>query len=298
MVEALEIPPLIRTRNQYIFDSVEALALTLARFRSAGDQYDLSMRFNRSQSSISEIVNWVVTHVDERWQHLLEFDYKHLLSPANLETYAQAIHRTGAPLTGVWGFIDCTIRRICRPSMWQRAAYSGHKKFHALKFQAVMLPNGMFGHLFGPWEARRADSFLLDQSGLLEMCAEHAVRDGTNENTPAEERFLQLFGDPAYGVSHQIVSPFAGPGVRTEEEKGWNEAMASVRIEVEHGFGIVSNTWPFLNAGWKMHIYSSPVGRYYRAGVLFTNAINCFRYNQVAQYFECQPPILFDYFHD
>ena len=143
MVETLKIPPLITTRNQYIFDSIEALALTLARFRSASDQYDLSMRFNRSQSSISEIVNWVVTHVDERWQHLLEFDYKHLLSPANLETYTQAIHRTGAPLTRVWGFIDCTIRRICRPSMWQRAAYSGHKKFHALKFQAMMLPNGM-----------------------------------------------------------------------------------------------------------------------------------------------------------
>ena len=40
-------------------------------------------------------------------------------------------------------------------------------------------------------------------------------------------------------------------------EKGWNEAMASVQIEVEHGFSIVSNTWPFLNAVWKMHIYSS-----------------------------------------
>ena len=60
------------------------------------------MRFNRSQSSISEIVNWLVTHVDERWQHLLEFDYKHL-SPANLKIYAQAIHHTGAPLTKVWG---------------------------------------------------------------------------------------------------------------------------------------------------------------------------------------------------
>ena len=86
--------------------------------------------------------------------------------------------------------------------------------------------------------------------------------------------------------------------MRTEEEKRWNEAIASVRIEVEHGFGIVSNNWPFLNVGCKMHIYSSPLGRYYRAEVLFTNAINRFRYNQVAQYFKCQPPNLSDYFHD
>ena len=59
--------------------------------------------------------------------------------------------------------------------------------------------------------------------------------------------------------------------------------MAVVRIEVEHGFGIVTNTWPFLNAGWKMHVYRSPVGRYYWVGVPFTNTLNCMRYNQVAQ---------------
>ncbi|KAJ6600829.1 hypothetical protein B0H10DRAFT_1887659, partial [Mycena sp. CBHHK59/15] len=43
--------------------------------------------------------------------------------------------------------------------------------------------------------------------------------------------------------------------------------MSAVRIEVEHGFGIVANLWPFLNAGWKMQLYSSPVGRYYRVAL-------------------------------
>ena len=109
--------------------------------------------------------------------------------------------------------------------------------------------------------------------------------------------FFQIFGDPAYGVSNQILSPYAGAGERTEEELEWNAAMATVRIEVEHGFGIVANTWQFLNAGWKMQVYRSPCGRYYRAGVLFTNVINCMQYNQVAQYFDCEPPTLFEYFH-
>jgi nuclease HARBI1 len=92
------------------------------------------MIYNRSQSAISEIVNWVVTWVDESWSHLLGFDHEHLLSPQNLAKYAAAIHRAGAPLDSIWGFIDCTIRRIARPSKHQRAAYNGHKKFHALKF--------------------------------------------------------------------------------------------------------------------------------------------------------------------
>ena len=92
-----------------VFTGVEALGLTLARFHSAGDQYDLSMLYNQSQSSISEILNQVVTIVDESRKHLLEFDHARLLSPASLEQYAEAIHCAGAPLTGIWGFIDCTI---------------------------------------------------------------------------------------------------------------------------------------------------------------------------------------------
>ena len=81
------------------------------------------------------------------------------------------------------------------------------------------------------------------------------MRPGTDANTPAEQCFFQVFGDPAYGVSDQLISPYAGIGEQTDEEKDWNAEMAAVRIEVEYGFGIVANTWPFLNAGWKMHVY-------------------------------------------
>ena len=105
--------PTINHNNHYVFDSIKALALRLALFHSSGDQCDLSMHFNQSKSSILEILNWVMTHIDKWWQHLPEFYYKQLLSPANLKTDTQAIHHTGAPLTGVWKFIDCTICRIC-----------------------------------------------------------------------------------------------------------------------------------------------------------------------------------------
>jgi hypothetical protein len=160
-----------------------------------------------------------------------------------------------------------------------------------------MLPNGLFGHFFGPHEGQRNDSFMLNESMILEPCAEHAVREGTDENSMDEDRYFQLFGDPAYGVSAHIQSPFSGVGNRTALQKEWNELMSGVRIEVEHGFGIVSNTWPFLNAGWKMHLAASPVGHYYWVGVLLTNGIDCLHLNQVAQAFDCQPPELKNYFH-
>lgn len=297
LVQALEIPDGLSTSNRYKFTAIEALCLLIARFRFAGDIYELTTRYDRAESAISEIVNDLVIFLDNKWSHLLEFDSCGLLSPERLERYADAVYQAGAPIRTIWGFIDCTLRHICKPGLFQRAAYSGHKRYHALKFQAIRLPNGLFGHLYGPVEGRRNDAHLLEESGLLDQCREHAVRPGTDANTPAADRFLQLFGDPAYGVTYQIQSPFAGVGAWTEEEKEWNHLMGAVRIEVEHGFGDVSRMWPFLNAWWKLKVYASPIGRYYRVAVLLTNAVNCIRPNQTAQYFNCMPPPLHIYFH-
>ncbi|KAJ7764155.1 hypothetical protein DFH07DRAFT_724250, partial [Mycena maculata] len=144
----------------------------------------------------------------------------------------------------------------------------------------------LIGHLWGGTEGRRNDNHLLAVSEILDLCRMHATRPGTNANTPAHERYFQLFGDPAYGLK------------RTEEEAEWNAAMAAVRIEVEHGFGGILALWPFANAWWKHKVWSSPVSRYYRVAVLLTNAHNCIRPNQTAQYFECEPPTLEEYFHD
>ncbi|KAJ3765686.1 hypothetical protein FB446DRAFT_446613 [Lentinula raphanica] len=36
--------------------------------------------------------------------------------------------------------------------------------------------------------------------------------------------------------------------------------MSQVWIEVEHGFGVVVNSFPSLNIFWKMQIYTSPIG--------------------------------------
>ena len=93
------------------------------------------------------------------------------------------------------------------------------------------------------------------------------------------------------------MSSFSDVGERSDAEKEWNAEMSAVQIEVEHEFGVVSNTWPFLNASWKMCLYSSSVGRYYCVGVLLTNCLNCLHPNQVSQYFNCLSLTLFEYLH-
>ena len=67
------------------------------------------------------------------------------LNPAKLEEYAQAISDRGAALKNCLGFIDGTVRPICRPDQNQRVIYNGHKKvtdssfnqFHCLMDQLV-----------------------------------------------------------------------------------------------------------------------------------------------------------------
>ena len=73
-----------------------------------------------------------------------------ILHPAALQAYADSIHRKGAALENCFGFIDGTVRPIARPGKDQRVLYNGHKRVHALKFQAVAIPNGLIAHLFGP----------------------------------------------------------------------------------------------------------------------------------------------------
>ena len=156
-----------------------------------------------------------------------------------------------------------------------------------------MLPNGLFGHLYGPIEGCHNDIFALEESGLMEKCLLHAKLPEMS----GDSRYFHLFGDPAYGLNNQIICPFPKQG-RSSDEQEWNTLMSKARIEVEHGFTLVTNNWPFLKAKWKHHIFQSPIGRYYRVGVLLTNALACLRPNQVSEYFQCSPPLLNNYFHN
>jgi hypothetical protein len=74
-----------------------------------------------------------------------------------IEMYVEAID---APLTGVWAFIDGTLRGICRPTYEQKRFYNGWKRKHALKFQSLITPDGMIAAL----------------DGLEDMSLHHCVR--------------------------------------------------------------------------------------------------------------------------
>lgn len=297
LVDALDIPDPFTTCNQYSFTAIEALGLLLTCFHSGLDLFDLCSQYDCCQSSLSALINELTEFIDERWKHLLECDRNHMLHLDQLLIYAAAIAAQGVPLHNCVTFLDCTICKTCRPVIGQESIFSGYKRYHALKYQALTIPNGLIVHLCGPFEGRHNDNHLLATSKILDQFAEFAFWPDLPVNAPAHQQNFIIFGDPAYGYGPHLASPFAKDDI-SDEEKEWNFEMSQVRIEVEHGFGVVVNLWPFLDIFCKMQVLLSPVGCYYQVGVLLLNALNCLQPNQIAQVFDLLPPTLQDYFHD
>ncbi len=105
----------------------------------------------------------------------------------------------------------------------QQAFYTGYKKFHGIKVEAIHLPNGM-SFLFGPVSARHNDAGLLQMSNIDNYLA--AIQDGKfTVATPDGQRSLQCV--------QSYFFPLGGAEL-TEAEVRCNFNVKSVRMSIEH----------------------------------------------------------------
>ena len=107
-------------------------------------------RFSRPVPELSMISNTVMNYIYDIHGHNLCQGNRDILNPRYFDTYTEAISNKGAALQNCFGFVDGTVRLICRPSQEQRIMFNGHKRVHSLKFQSVTVPNGLIANLFGP----------------------------------------------------------------------------------------------------------------------------------------------------
>lgn len=221
----------------------------------------------------------------ERYGKLLKFDASRLTS-LKLQEFAAAIHAKGGALDNCFGFIDGTVRPISRPTINQRTAYNGHKRTHALKFQSVTTPDGMIVDMYGPVEGRRHDCYLLRKSQLLERLEPLTV--DTNGNR------LVLYGNPAYGVSKLLLSPFKG-AILTEDQARFNRSMSSVRETVEWGFQRIVSLFAFVDFKKNLKIGLQPVGKLYLVAAMLTNLNGCFYGTETSAFFGVPPPTAEEY---
>ena len=150
LANALNLPETFKCSQRSVAGKIEGLCMLLKRTAYPCRLNDMIHRFGRPVPEISMITNAVLDFIYEHHGHRITRWNHRVLSPRNLEIYAEAIHLKGAALQNCFGFVDGTVRPICRPGRNQRIVYNGHKRVHGLKFQSVALPNGLIGNLYGP----------------------------------------------------------------------------------------------------------------------------------------------------
>ncbi|KAF7312656.1 hypothetical protein MIND_00279800 [Mycena indigotica] len=288
LVLALDLPEYIicpESRNRE--DSKTALCMLLARLTHRSRLNDIEMQFGWERSRFSRFTRLMASTIYSRWKHVLRFD-PNRLTREKLAYFGTVIHNKGAPTDQVVGFIDGTIRRIARPVRNQRLVYNGWKRTHCLKYHAIVTPDGLISHIFGPVEGRRHDETLYQQSGIAPILEKHLWSpDG---------RRLCIYGDPAYGVSGHVLSPYKGTNL-TSAESRFNAKMSRCRESVEWGFKEITKQFPYLDVVQNQRLLLSPCGLYYLVAVLLINAHTIFHRPQISNYFGCAPPSLEEYFH-
>ena len=106
--------------------------------------------FGVSVPELCMIYNTVINCIFNEHGHLISHWNHTLLSPKNLQRYADSIAAKEAALQNCFGFVNGTVRPICRPKQNQRVVCNRHKRVHSLKFQSVVVPSGMIANLYGP----------------------------------------------------------------------------------------------------------------------------------------------------
>ena len=228
-----------------------------------------------------------IEHFWNAQKHLVTEDISQQFIAERAELYANCIHQKGKALSNCIGFIDGTVLGIARPSgsLAQRVAYNGHKRKHAIKYQAVSAPDGLVQHLYGPLEGRRHDWTLYVRSKMDEILPRVLFVQG--------KRYC-IYGDSGYNQRWFIDVPFQGSNV-SPAQVAFNRAMSSVRISVEWVFKVVKMQFPTIDFKRKMKVRESPVGMMYLATILLSNVRNGLYPNQIYTYFDCPPPDLNTY---
>ena len=146
LVDALQIPAIFKCDQGTICEGLEGLCILLKRFAFPCRFSDMIPIFGRPVPELCMINNTVIDWVYNHHRHRIVDWNLNVLNPIQLKHYAVVVFNKGAALRNCFGFVS----PISRPVENQRVVYKGHKRVHGLKFQSVVIPNGLIAHLYGP----------------------------------------------------------------------------------------------------------------------------------------------------
>ncbi|KZZ87293.1 hypothetical protein AAP_05817 [Ascosphaera apis ARSEF 7405] len=265
-----------------------AICIWLNRLSWPNKIHDMPHLFGVSPGYVDIVYNAVLKHFKVRFLPFLLFDSSRL-TIEKIREYADVIGEDGK----IWAFIDGTTKHICRPTINQEVSYTGHKAYHAYKWQAVVTPDGLCSSLAGPENGSRSDWRMYERSGIREIIQ----RLFTTNNVPDDERPF-IYGDAAYTSSTVTMGPWRRParGELTAQQRAFNKRLSKKRVSVENFFAMVQNSWSLSVMHTSHRLGSSPVGLVFASSAFLENCKSCLRgSNQVSRRFGMPPPSLEEY---
>ncbi|KAJ8912366.1 hypothetical protein NQ315_014733 [Exocentrus adspersus] len=274
--------------NYVLRDGVNGLCILLRRLACPNRLGDLESVFGYSYAALSEIMNTAMEIINDNKGHLLQnLGSNRWLNEEKLRVYSEAIHIKGAPMNNLWAFIDGTVRPICRPTVNQRAYYSGHKRVHCVKYQSLLCPDGIIVSLKCAYPGARHDAGIFRESGLYEELEEITV---------FPNRRYVIYGDQGYGLRELLIRPFSQNEIAINPERQhFNNTMSVLRVSVEWGFSKIITEFAFLDLKKNLMLLLQEVGTMYSVATLLTNCHTCLHSSQQSTYFNIQPPTLEQY---
>jgi len=162
--------------------------------------FELAKRFGRSSFYLSRVLNDLLKHLEIRYDDMLR--WHPTLTYTRIKRYAKAMKRV-EKIRGkstIWGFIDGTFQKFCRPNVGQKFYYSSYKKSHGMIWLAITCSNDLIGSIYDSCEGKMNDVTMLQKFGLQDRL----------KTLLKDRRKLQLYGDKAYIHQSYIMFPYLG----------------------------------------------------------------------------------------
>ena len=170
----------------------------------------------------------------------------------------------------------------------QRAFYSGYFKEHGIKYQNVLLPNGLYGSVWGASTSYN-DMGILNMSGLIEYLYQIL--------TPTSSGGLPCgLGDGIFSQSQVLMSTKMDTNAGLNDRRVMNR-LHSVRQPVELQYGHFFNSFRLFKNEDAFKLFNK--GEFaYRVGIVgffLLNCRTCLRGSVVNAFFDMLAPTLEDY---
>lgn len=220
--------------------------------------------------------------IAKRWAHLL-FPGHLTMAKEKAAVWADAIdHNLGWAAKGCIMFVDGTELKMCRPSIWQRLFYNGHKRYHSTGWQGLQGPNGIIVQMFGPCLGCYNDSKMIGMSRLYDILTGDFPKHF-------------VYADLGYGLNEKIQHGFFNSS-STREERIYNKLWSRARIVSEWGFGDVKEKFKTLYYSRSQKPLEQCIAVWYMVAVILRNCIVCMRgTDEVSGHFLLRPPPLDEY---